>query len=306
MRVEYVAYDIPMVIVEEFPIRHTRSAPKRYSTEETEDARKPTTGSADQIAFEEPEKQTSIRAPKEVHIDAFDFTDFMPITRRYKSDPLKPEIYEKHHRRQENAEKRIRNIERGKVTHEVGKLEEQLKLLQGPEWLKAMGYDRIRAMSVEEKKKIEKTKVDLIAEIETIKEKFRIWKEDEKRRKYGKSTGDNAESTSDAPESAHEESEEPEQPNGRTPPATRRGHLGGKTPKHVEAIRKMEEFTSFYAEKPHLRPMAVHPFRKNYRNLTAFGEPLPKLVDQDFALPDGLVDNQAHWKKKMRSMRRRD
>lgn len=300
-----MAYDTPMKVVEDIPTRHTRSAPKQHSTEEKEDVQKPSEETIEQDAANGSEKQTFVQVPTKIHIETFDFSDYMPATRRYKSDPLKPEIYEKHHRRQENAEKRVRNIERGKVTHEVGKLEEQLDLLKGPEWLKAMGYDRIRAMSAEEKKKVEKTKDDLIAEIETIKEKFRIWKEDEKRRKYGKNAGENTGATSDTAESTHEESAEPEQPSGKMTPA-RRGHIGGKTPKHVEAIRRMEEFTSFYSDKPHLRPMAVHPFRKNYRNITAFGEPLPKLVEQDFALPDELVDNQAHWKKKMRSMRRRD
>ncbi|KAI9836926.1 MAG: hypothetical protein M1838_004950 [Thelocarpon superellum] len=59
----------------------------------------------------------------------------------------------------------------------------------------------------------------------------------------------------------------------------------------VEAA-PLEPFTSFY-KKPHLRMAAVGNHRRSGRSATAFGRPLPEMVERYFELPDDILTPEA-------------
>jgi hypothetical protein len=95
-------------------------------------------------------------------------------------DPLSSEVYFKVHRRHERQEKQLRNIEKERAAHEKVQLERLLDELQGHDWLRVMGISGITAT---EKKLYEPKRDLIIKEVSALLEKFRIWKEEEKRRK---------------------------------------------------------------------------------------------------------------------------
>lgn len=98
-------------------------------------------------------------------------------------DPLNEGVYVKAHRKMERQEKQIRNIEKERAQHEKMQLERLLDELQGHDWLRVMG---ISGITDTEKKLYEPKRDFFIKEVSTLLEKFRIWKEEEKRRKLEK------------------------------------------------------------------------------------------------------------------------
>ncbi|KAJ4372519.1 hypothetical protein N0V83_004294 [Neocucurbitaria cava] len=93
-------------------------------------------------------------------------------------DPLADSVYFTQHRRAERKEKQLRNIEKERAMHEKVQLERLLDGLQGPDWLKVMG---ITGVTDGERKDWEPKRDYFVKEVEALVDKFRIWKEEEKR-----------------------------------------------------------------------------------------------------------------------------
>ncbi|PYH81707.1 hypothetical protein BO82DRAFT_392196 [Aspergillus uvarum CBS 121591] len=98
-------------------------------------------------------------------------------------DPLDESIFFRAHRRNERQEKQLRNIERDRAQHEKQHLDRLLDELQGHDWLRIMG---ISSHTEQDKKLYEPKRDYFIREISAVLQKFKIWKEEEKRRKVDK------------------------------------------------------------------------------------------------------------------------
>ncbi|KAL2360876.1 hypothetical protein RJZ56_006251 [Blastomyces dermatitidis] len=109
--------------------------------------------------------------------------DLRPSTHHSKKqskDPLDGDVYFKAHRRIERQEKQLRNIERERAQHEKVQLDRLLDELQGHDWLRVMG---ISGITETEKKLYEPKRAYFIKEVSALIDKFRAWKEEERRRK---------------------------------------------------------------------------------------------------------------------------
>ncbi|KAI4151158.1 MAG: hypothetical protein LQ340_003666, partial [Diploschistes diacapsis] len=128
--------------------------------------------------------QPKSRVPTPITCQKLDFTLALfqlPSTHNEDgSDPLPSSIYAKAHRRAERQEKQLRNIEKERAMHEKVQLERLLDGLHGPDWLRVMGISGI----VEgERKNWEDKRVYFVKEVKALLAKFRLWKEEERRRK---------------------------------------------------------------------------------------------------------------------------
>jgi hypothetical protein len=214
-------------------------------------------------------------------------------------DPLADSVYFTQHRRAERKEKQLRNIEKERAMHEKVQLERLLDGLQGPDWLKVMG---ITGVTDGERKDWEAKRDYFIREVEALVDKFRVWKEEEKRLRADKEAalaakeeddeadGEETEESDsvvgnnrDAPPPRHQP-KEPEPPKPRRPPRPH-GFLLPLIPPEPAA-----PFQSFYS-KPHLRAAALGKHRHG-RNASAFGQPIPEFPEKEFELPDDFIDPQ--------------
>ncbi|KAL4784714.1 something about silencing, SAS, complex subunit 4-domain-containing protein [Aspergillus varians] len=236
-------------------------------------------------------------------------------------DPLNEKFYFKAHRRHERQEKQLRNIERDRAQHEKQQLDRLLDELKSQEWLRVMGITG-RSLSEQEKKLYEPKRDYFIKEISALLQKFKIWKEEEKRRKLEKDKPTSFHS--DAAESSHtkDNDKDGEEDASEPPPddvdalAARqlleeaRSATAGKRPKSKPepelppAPEPQKPFTSFYA-KPHLRAQAMSGHRKG-RTRLAFGHPIPDLEEKDFELPGDILTPEAikSCQRKRRRMKR--
>ena len=210
-------------------------------------------------------------------------------------------MYLKAHRRAERQEKQLRNIEKERAMHEKVQLERLLEGLKGPDWLKVMG---ISGITDSEKKAFEPKRDYFIREVRILLEKFKEWKEEEKRRKV-----EREESIQDEDEELDdEEAEADEGESDGDPPDYSDVDASAARQLHQEAIlatngqpgksrshRRKEPmappvekpFTSFYA-KQYLRDAAVGKHRRG-RTRFAFGQPLPEPEDGEFNLPGDIL-----------------
>jgi len=219
------------------------------------------------------------------------------------SDPLADTFYFPHHRRAERKEKQLRNIEKERAMHEKLQLERLLDGLQGPDWLKVMG---ITGVTDGERKDWEPKRDFFIKEVEALVDKFRIWKDEEKRLRAEKEAAAAAAEES----SEEEESEEDEKdlltrtktPVPRRPPRPHGFLLPFIPPEPTTP------FLGFYAKAPHLRAAALGKNRHG-RNLTAFGLPVPEPEEREFEVPDDfkdpnvMRDNARQRRRRMRENR---
>lgn len=212
-------------------------------------------------------------------------------------DPLADDLYAKHHRRAERSEKQLRNIEKERAMHEKVQLERLLEGLKGHDWLKIMGVSGVTDGG---KKTWEPKRDYFIQEVETLLEKFREWKEEEKRRKAERGERllademDESEppSKSETPDYSDVDAWAARQLHQETVTATgrRKRNTKGK-PQHPGPPHVEKPFTSFYS-KPYLREAALGKHRRG-RTRFAFGQPLPAIQDKDFNLPEGLLSHDA-------------
>jgi hypothetical protein len=219
------------------------------------------------------------------------------------SDPLSDSLFFKPHRRAERKEKQLRNIEKERAMHEKVQLERLLEGLKGPDWLRVMGVTGV----TEGDQKDWRPKRDyFIAEVDTLVEKFRLWKEEEKRLRLEKERareeeeeedGDDEDDGMDGDEDGGADSSDIDASAARqlqleagiTPRTVPR-----RKPHRIETFDPPSPdrpFVSFYS-KPHLRAAAMGSSRHG-RNVTAFGQPIPDFEEHEFALPDDYVTPDA-------------
>jgi hypothetical protein len=262
---------------------------------------------------------------------SFPALDYTTITKNLRNDeaedPLADTVYFAQHRRAERKEKQLRNIEKDRAMHEKAQLERLLDGLQGPDWLKVMGITGV----TDGERSWEPKRDYFIKEVQALVDKFRLWKEQEKKQRaekeaaHAKEEEEEEESASGAynevrlhrlqeltlptiePEphksipknrSSHSHHKEPETPKPRRPP---RPH-GFFLP--AAPVEPQAPFTSFYS-KPHLRQASLGKHRHG-RNATAFGHPIPELdrrvfeLPEDFVTPEFLRDNARKRRRRKR------
>lgn len=96
------------------------------------------------------------------------------------TDPLNERVYLKAHQKAERHEKQIKNGDKERAQHEKLQLERLLDELRGPDWLKTLG---VSGVTDTEKKRYEVKRSLFVREVKVLLDKFRRWKEGEKRRK---------------------------------------------------------------------------------------------------------------------------
>ncbi|RVX69844.1 hypothetical protein B0A52_05678 [Exophiala mesophila] len=128
-----------------------------------------------------PPKADPFGANKPLYLtDTIQFSRRGTITDLAAPDPLHEDYYLKIHAKAERHEKQMKNGDRERAQHEKYQLEKLLEDLRGPDWLKTLG---ITGVTDSEKKRYEPKRTLFIREIQALIEKFRRWKEEEKRRK---------------------------------------------------------------------------------------------------------------------------
>ncbi|KAH9879420.1 hypothetical protein J1614_002860 [Plenodomus biglobosus] len=248
-----------------------------------------------------------------------DYTNIAKAVRRDAAlDPLADSYFFASHRRAERKEKQLRNIEKERAMHEKVQLERLLDGLQGPDWLKVMG---ITGVTDGERKDWEPKRDYFVREVEALVDKFRVWKEEEKRLRAEKEAAlAAADEGSDEEGEGDEESEDTDcvtvHPRTRDSIHTPRSHAAkpSSPPKPRRPPRPhgfllpvlppepLAPFVSFYA-KPHQRAAALGKHRHG-RNASAFGLPVPEWEEREFQLPHGLLGEHM-LRDNARSRRRR-
>ncbi|KAF1932202.1 uncharacterized protein M421DRAFT_1860 [Didymella exigua CBS 183.55] len=233
----------------------------------------------------------------------FQVLDYGSIARHIRSDGTEDPLADSHffsqHRRAERKEKQLRNIEKERAMHEKQQLERLLDGLQGPDWLRVMG---ITGVTAGETRDWEPKRDYFIKEVEALVDKFRQWKQEEKRIRAEKEAAlaartedeDDEGEESEASEVAkvngkpaytkEQQPKEPEPPKPKRPPRPH-GFLLPFVPPEPTA-----PFLSFYT-RPHLRAAALGKHRHG-RNATGFGQAIPDFEEHEFELPDDYIDPQ--------------
>ena len=251
-------------------------------------------GSSQMFTLSE-ETFTSLNDATRIDLSAMD-------KRSLSRDPMSDAVYLKAHRRAERQEKLLRNIEKERAMHEKVQLERLLDGLKGHDWLRVMG---ISGITDGEKKAYEPKRDYFIREVRLLLEKFREWKEEEKRRKVEKD-----ESMLDEDEEQEEEGSEVDgESDDDQPDYASADDTATQLPKDASSVTKVslgkrshrakapsappvqKPFTSFYS-KPYLRDAAIGKHRRG-RARFAFGQPLPEPVDKEFGLPDHILSPEA-------------
>lgn len=229
-------------------------------------------------------------------------------------DPLTDEHFLKSHAKAERKEKQLRNIERERAMHEKHQLDRLLDGLQGHDWLRVLG---ITGITDGEAKKYEPKRDYFIAEVKALVDKFASWKDQEKKLRLRKEA---AQAARDAEEDA-DTTEESVEPSSSDLNASAARQLQQETVNTLKSATKHKgkashtshpstplstsrialpalppspevPITSFYAKR-HLRDAALSKTRNTGRNVTAFGQPVPEMEDQDFSLPEDYVTEDA-------------
>lgn len=253
----------------------------------------PTTDSMVQSASSDLDGTIAPVDVQRVNFSAIDRSTFVGL-----EDPLDDKFYAKAHRRAERQEKQLRNIEKERAMHEKVQLERLLESLKGHDWLKIMG---INGVTDGGKKSFEPKRDYFIREIELLLEKFREWKEEEKRRKTEREERLMAEEG----EAASEDMDDGDAPDGSDVDACaarqlhqeassatgQRARSKTALPKPAQPPPVQKPFTSFYS-KPYLRDAALGKRRRGRIRL-AFGQPLPVLKDKPFELPGDILTQDA-------------
>lgn len=245
--------------------------------------------------------------------------DFMAKTLPDKpEDPLTDEYFLKSHRRAERKEKQLRNIEKERAMHEKVQLDRLLDGLQGHDWLRVLG---ITGVTDTEAKKFEPKRDYFIAEVQALVDKFRQWREQEKKQRLEKEAaaaareaeeeGDTTEGSVEPPSSDLNASaaRQLQQETVSALKSSAKYQGKGKAPAHPTSHPATPTtvpsklmlppqppspempITSFYS-KPHLRDAALGKARHG-RNVYAFGQPIPELEESEFVLPDDYVTEDA-------------
>ncbi|KAF7871475.1 hypothetical protein EAF04_003582 [Stromatinia cepivora] len=249
-----------------------------------------------------------------------DFSVFTPVI--CDEEPLSKEHFKTLHKRPERQEKAVRNADKSRAQHERDSVIRLMEGLQGPDWLKTLG---VSGITEGRKKEFESARQYFIKGCESILEKFRIWKDDEKQRKLKKERAiAEAQARAEAESEEDEVSEDDLESNGDPPDlsdidasAARQLHdeaIANSAPRRRARTNSVltvaptveREFKSFFA-KPYLRDAALGKHRRSGRSVAAWGHPVPELPEEaDFDLPEEFLDEEtlrAHARKKRRDRR---
>lgn len=230
----------------------------------------------------------------------------------------------------------MKNGDRERAQHEKYQLEKLLDDLRGPDWLKTLG---ITGITDSEKKRYEPKRLLFIRETQALIDKFKRWKEEEKRRKWekeqalleeemeqqsgdGNGDGDDASGSESESESVGsvDDEESIHTVSSQAPNSSELDALASQQlieeaniaiKRKKPAVSRPAEppppppppkpFVSFF-EKRHLRDAAVAG-RQRGRVILAFGHPVPELFEHDFELPEEVLTDEA-IKQSQRSRRR--
>jgi hypothetical protein len=240
-----------------------------------------------------------------------------------KEDPLLDEYY-KGHDKSERLERNIRNGEKNKAMHERDQVARLMEALQGHDWLKVMG---VSGITESKKKEYEPAREHFVRGCQGILEKFRQWRDEEKRRKLERDQQLAEVEEEEDEEEAEEEDDEGNESDGDPPDysdvdhaaaqqlheeaiARSAGHSAREKRNRVVAIEPAiqvleREFKSFYS-KPHLREAALGKHRRSGRTTSAWGQPIPEVGEEDFNLPVEFQDKdviEANARKRRRERR---
>jgi hypothetical protein len=229
------------------------------------------------------------------------------------ADPLGDDIYLIYHRRAERKEKQLRNIEKERAQHEKAHLERILEGLQGPDWLRVLG---VTGVTESEHKEWKPKRDYFIKEVSELVDKFRRWKDAERRIRMKKEREREAaeEDDEDAESGASHRASSSDldaraayqllQEAGQTPKAPRR-----RTAQHVlyEVPPSPEQpFTGSFYKDPHLRAQAMGELRHG-RHTTAFGVALPEPPEEEFELwPDWTTHDSRRARERKRRKLKKD
>ncbi|KAI9880150.1 MAG: hypothetical protein M1830_005179 [Pleopsidium flavum] len=236
-----------------------------------------------------------------------DFSSIERNARHSSQDPLTDVVYHKAHRRAERQEKQLRNIEKERAQHEKVQLERLLDGLKGHDWLRVMG---ITGITDTEKKGYEPKRDFFIQEVACLIEKFKTWKEEEKRRKLerdqallaeedidestvGRMVSMDGLSDGDPPDYSDVDAWAARQLHQEAVSATgqRQHKKRQREPAQSISIQPLppeqKPFVSFYS-KAYLREAAIGKHRRG-RSRTAFGYPIPDMLEEVFQLPSDLL-----------------
>ncbi|KAI1459482.1 something about silencing, SAS, complex subunit 4-domain-containing protein [Annulohypoxylon moriforme] len=124
-------------------------------------------------------------------------------------DHLPDTYFEPAHKKAERLEKSIRNTEKGRAQHEKDQIIRLLNELQGHDWLRTMG---VSGVTESRKKTFEPARDHFIKGCQVILEKFRIWSQEEKKRKLmkEKALAEEAEHNEEADEEEEVQADEEE------------------------------------------------------------------------------------------------
>jgi len=233
------------------------------------------------------------------------------------TDPLADSWYEPAHRRLTRSEKSVRNQDKDRAQHEKDRVIQLLDGLKGHDWLKVLG---VTGITEGKKKEFEGARNYFIGGCENIIERFRLWKEEEKRRKLEKDKIN----TEVLEEESEEEQDEDDLSDG-DPPDYSDVDASAARQLHDEAVARMAAspkrtvdryripasppFKSFF-DKPRVREASLRKNKRSTRSeIQAFGRPIPDLEVRDFQLDeetikDGEAARRERAGRKTRSMRK--
>lgn len=298
---EFLDYDTPVFVLDE-PLK-SKTAPAPVSPAQSRASLSPTRSRKRKASLPSAEAPAAPSLPPPAQSStAFHALDYASISKHLRDDtsaaaedPLADSFFFTQHRRAERKEKQLRNIEKERAMHEKVQLERLLDGLQGPDWLKVMG---ITGVTDGERKDWEPKRDFFVKEVEALVDKFRVWKEEEKRLRAEKEAAlaaeeeDEEESESEASEAVHDNgttnNNRTKSPTATKPPAPRKPPRPHGFLLPLMAPEPLAPFQSFFA-KPHLRAAALGKHRHG-RNALAFGLPIPEFEEHEFEIPDDYID----------------
>lgn len=268
-------------------------------------------------------KQTSSPSQKQKNkyngAQVIDFSVVEKSVGHHPRDTLTDAFYFKSHRRAERKEKQLRNIEKERAMHEKAQLERLLAALEGHDWLRVMG---IISVVDSDARKYEPKRRYFIDEVNALLQKFKTWKDEERRIRLEKEAalagdgddGDEEDESDGEPSSSDLDASAARQLQVEASGGAKGGkdNKAGKLKSKQRMTQQVPEpapppsappppvyreptpegpFVSFYS-KPQTRAAALGKSRHG-RHLTAFGQPLPELDEQEFSLPDDYITPEA-------------
>lgn len=285
---------------------------------------------ANAITSSIPRKRKSpdaLETPHQLHKNAktIDLSKIPSSSSIPSSDPLADSIYFKPHKRAERKEKRLRNIEKERAQHEKVQLEQILEGLQGPDWLRVLG---VTGVTDGERKDWEPKRRHFISEVEALVDKFRQWREEEKRLKQEREEALAAEEEEreNGEDEDNEAGEATEDDSSGVPDSSDVDAWAARQLKQeafsASAFRSKQQSTKGPTNRSRPRPAtpgkgsmgsAPHSQLREHalgrgrtgRQVLAFGVPLPDFPEKDFELPKEYLTPEA-LRVNARKRRRRD